>query len=74
VNKQWSRLEEVNIEELKGRLLHEKEYWGGAYMTAIEGFAGLHHENGVLKMKACLPSGDRYNDRKYAFELIYCHE
>lgn len=29
---------------------------GGAYMTAIEGFAGVHQEDGVLKAKAVLPA------------------
>ena len=32
---------------------------GGAYMTAVEGFAGLHQDNGELKAKACLPFGWR---------------
>jgi kojibiose phosphorylase/nigerose phosphorylase len=30
----YETLEDVSIEELKGRLLHEKEYWGGAYGIA----------------------------------------
>jgi kojibiose phosphorylase/nigerose phosphorylase len=30
----YEKLEEVGLEELKGRLLHEKEYWGGAYGIA----------------------------------------
>lgn len=30
----YGKLEEVGLEELKGRLLHEKEYWGGAYGIA----------------------------------------
>jgi len=30
---------------------------GGAYMTAIEGFAGIHQENGILKASPGLPSG-----------------
>lgn len=30
----YHSLEEVGLEELKGRLLHEKEYWGGAYGIA----------------------------------------
>jgi nigerose phosphorylase len=30
---------------------------GGAYMTAIEGFAGLRQENGELKVSPCLPTG-----------------
>ncbi len=29
---------------------------GGAYMTAVEGFAGLHTEEGMLKATSCLPS------------------
>ncbi|MDF2484130.1 MAG: Kojibiose phosphorylase [Herbinix sp.] len=29
---------------------------GGAYMTAIEGFAGIHQEHGQLKAMPCLPS------------------
>ncbi len=43
---------------------------GGAYMTAIEGFAGLHVENGVLKAKACLPSG--WNS--LSFQVVYREE
>ncbi len=30
----YMKLEDVTIETLKGRLLHEKEYWGGAYGVA----------------------------------------
>lgn len=30
----YLELEDVLIEEVKGRLLHEKEYWGGAYGVA----------------------------------------
>ena len=30
----YEQLEDVSLEELKGRLLHEKEYWGGAYGIA----------------------------------------
>jgi len=30
----YEQLEEVGLEELRGRLLHEKEYWGGAYGIA----------------------------------------
>ncbi len=30
----YSQLEEVSIEEVRSRLLHEKEYWGGAYGVA----------------------------------------
>ncbi|MDF2589190.1 MAG: Kojibiose phosphorylase [Anaerocolumna sp.] len=30
----YEQLEEVSLEELKTRLLHEKEYWGGAYGIA----------------------------------------
>lgn len=30
----YMKLEDVSIETLKGRLLHEKEYWGGAYGIA----------------------------------------
>jgi len=30
----YEQLEEVGLEELKGRLLNEKEYWGGAYGIA----------------------------------------
>ncbi|WP_310604934.1 glycosyl hydrolase family 65 protein [Anaerosporobacter sp.] len=29
-------LEDVSVEEVKGRLLHEKEYWGGAYGVASQ--------------------------------------
>jgi kojibiose phosphorylase/nigerose phosphorylase len=43
---------------------------GGAYMTAIEGFAGLHQENGVLKAKACLPSVWR----SLSFHVIFREE
>lgn len=30
----YLKLEDVSIEEVKSRLLHEKEYWGGAYGVA----------------------------------------
>jgi kojibiose phosphorylase/nigerose phosphorylase len=30
---------------------------GGAYMTAVEGFAGIHQENGALAASANLPAG-----------------
>ncbi len=30
----YMELEEVSLQELKGRMLHEKEYWGGAYGIA----------------------------------------
>ncbi|MBC7959544.1 MAG: glycoside hydrolase family 65 protein [Vallitaleaceae bacterium] len=30
----YKSLEDVSVETLKGRLLHEKEYWGGAYGVA----------------------------------------
>jgi kojibiose phosphorylase/nigerose phosphorylase len=40
---------------------------GGAYMTAIEGFAGLHQANGVLRAKACLPTGWR----SLSFHVIF---
>ena len=30
----YKHLEDVSIEEVKSRLLHEKEYWGGAYGVA----------------------------------------
>lgn len=30
----YEQLEEVSVAEVKGRLLHEKEYWGGAYGVA----------------------------------------
>jgi kojibiose phosphorylase/nigerose phosphorylase len=30
----YESLEDVGLDELKGRLLHEKEYWGGAYGIA----------------------------------------
>jgi kojibiose phosphorylase/nigerose phosphorylase len=40
---------------------------GGAYMTAIEGFAGIHQENGELKATAGLPSG--WN--KMMFHVVY---
>ncbi|MDF2905886.1 MAG: Kojibiose phosphorylase [Herbinix sp.] len=43
---------------------------GGAYMTAIEGFAGLHQEDGILKAKACLPSGWR----SMCFQVIFREE
>lgn len=32
----YSRLEDASIGEVRGRLLHEKEYWGGAYGVAAE--------------------------------------
>ncbi len=40
---------------------------GGAYMTAIEGFAGIHTEQGELKLKPCLPSGWK----KMSFHVFY---
>ena len=43
---------------------------GGAYMTAIEGFAGLHEVNGELKAKACLPSGWR----SLSFHIVFRKE
>lgn len=30
----YADLEDVSVEEVRGRLLHEKEYWGGAYGVA----------------------------------------
>ncbi len=32
----YSHLEDAPIDEVRGRLLHEKEYWGGAYGVAAE--------------------------------------
>lgn len=32
----YDRLEDVSLEELRGRLLDEKEYWGGAYGIATQ--------------------------------------
>ena len=43
---------------------------GGAYMTAIEGFAGVHLEQGELKIKPCLPPG--WNGM--SFPIIYRDE
>jgi kojibiose phosphorylase/nigerose phosphorylase len=40
---------------------------GGAYMTAIEGFAGIRQEDGVLKAAAGLPSG--WN--RLEFKIVY---
>lgn len=40
---------------------------GGAYMTAIEGFAGIHVDNGVLKATPRLPKGWK----KMSFKLYY---
>jgi kojibiose phosphorylase/nigerose phosphorylase len=40
---------------------------GGAYMTAIEGFAGVHEERGELKAKAELPSGWNRMEFKIAY-------
>lgn len=32
----YAKLEDATLEEVRGRLLHEKEYWGGAYGVATE--------------------------------------
>lgn len=40
---------------------------GGAYMTAVEGFGGIHIENGVLKAESKLPEG--WN--KLSFKIHY---
>lgn len=32
----YFNLEDVSVEEVRGRLLHEKEYWGGAYGVAAD--------------------------------------
>jgi len=40
---------------------------GGAYMTAVEGFGGIHIENGVLKAESKLPEG--WN--KLSFQIHY---
>ncbi len=40
---------------------------GGAYMTAVEGFAGLHIENGALKAAACMPT----HWTRMEFHVIY---
>lgn len=40
---------------------------GGAYMTAVEGFAGIHAEEGVLKAKAALPK----NWKSLSFKLVF---
>lgn len=40
---------------------------GGAYMTAVEGFGGIHIENGVLKAESKLPEG--WN--KLSFHIHY---
>ena len=32
----YGKLEDASVEEVKGRLLHEKEYWGGAYGVASQ--------------------------------------
>jgi nigerose phosphorylase len=41
---------------------------GGAYMTAIEGFAGIHMQQGELRAKSCLPTGWK----RMSFHVI-CH-
>lgn len=43
---------------------------GGAYMTAVEGFGGIHIENGVLKAESKLPEG--WN--KLSFKIYYLGE
>lgn len=43
---------------------------GGAYMTAVEGFGGLHIEDGVLKAESKLPEG--WN--KLSFKVYYLGE
>lgn len=32
----YAKLEDATLDEVRGRLLHEKEYWGGAYGVAAE--------------------------------------
>lgn len=43
---------------------------GGAYMTAIEGFAGLHTEGQELKAAPCLPEGWK----RMLFKIVYREE
>ncbi|SHO51257.1 glycosyl hydrolase family 65 protein [Anaerocolumna xylanovorans] len=43
---------------------------GGAYMTAVEGFGGLHIENGTLKAESKLPDGWS----KLSFKVYYLGE
>jgi kojibiose phosphorylase/nigerose phosphorylase len=43
---------------------------GGAYMTAIEGFAGIYHENGELKAHPALPD----NWTRLEFHINYREE
>ncbi len=40
---------------------------GGAYMTAIEGFAGIHEEEGELKAVPCLPD----SWRRMLFKIMF---
>jgi nigerose phosphorylase len=40
---------------------------GGAYMTAIEGFAGIHQDNGKLSIAPNLPSGWK----RMLFHIVY---
>jgi kojibiose phosphorylase/nigerose phosphorylase len=40
---------------------------GGAYMTAIEGFAGIHQEGNELKANPCLPS----NWNSMRFKIVF---
>jgi kojibiose phosphorylase/nigerose phosphorylase len=43
---------------------------GGAYMTAVEGFGGIHIENGALKAEPNLPS----HWMKLRFQIFYMGE
>lgn len=43
---------------------------GGAYMTAIEGFAGIYFEDGEVKAKPCMPA----NWKSLSFKITYLNK
>lgn len=58
----YEQLEETTVSEVKGRLLHEKEYWGGAY--------GVASHTKVIKQADVVTMVNLFS-REYDKETIY---
>lgn len=58
----YEQLEEVSVAEVKGRLLHEKEYWGGAY--------GVASHTKVIKQADVVTMMNLFSS-EYDMEILY---
>ncbi|WOO36257.1 glycosyl hydrolase family 65 protein [Anaerocolumna sp. AGMB13020] len=58
----YEQLEDVSVEAVKGRLLHEKEYWGGAY--------GVASHTKVIKQADVVTMMNLFSS-EYDMEILY---